>query len=127
MADFPGFKAGFKCVEVVLGFGLAVEDVAVQLTFLFRNLLGGITICGLSRNNASTSDASDRRSALALASNLALRTSQFGQIKPRFQCLPRLSPISNIWYCTTAITVLSVLYNEQTPNARNRRKTDESV
>ena len=38
VADFPGFKAGFECVEVVLGLGLAVEDVAVQLHLLVSEL-----------------------------------------------------------------------------------------
>ena len=38
VADFPGFKARFKCVEVVLGLGLAVEDVAVQLHLFVSEL-----------------------------------------------------------------------------------------
>ena len=38
VADFPGFKAGFKCVEVVLGLGLAVEDVAIQLHLFVSEL-----------------------------------------------------------------------------------------
>ena len=38
VADFPGFKAGLECVEVVLRLGLAVEDVAIQLHLFVSEL-----------------------------------------------------------------------------------------
>ena len=38
VADFPGFKAGLECVEVVLCLGVAVEDVAVQLHLFVSEL-----------------------------------------------------------------------------------------
>ena len=38
VADFAGVEPGFECVEVVLGLGLAVEDVAVQLHLFVSEL-----------------------------------------------------------------------------------------
>ena len=38
VTDFAGVKPGLECVEVVLGLGLAVEDVAVQLHLFVSEL-----------------------------------------------------------------------------------------